>query len=259
VPPPMVMSKVATSPDGDTAIGQKADPAAPKVAGVSCSSEPGEVPSSDALPFVFHPPAVGSGMTTPVVPVPVIVVEAEPAEVATVSVAVATDVSVGAKVIVAMTDWPAASDAPTAGKPVADNGADGPDMELIVNGLPPVLAIVTVRVVLVPIETDPKSMAPGVTDRTPGREAPTPVRDTVAFPADVARLSAPVAVPDAVGANVAVAMTVVPGAIAVPAAGHPITLYGAEGEVPDVTVRGLPPVLLMLIVRDAEDPVVTVP
>src|ERR1700694_4155787 len=103
VPLPIVASKDALRFPEGTAVGQNEDPDAYAVAGVSCNSDPAVVPNNDALPFSFHPPAVGSGITTPDTPVPESDTIALPAELATVSESVEVVAAVGANVTVGVT------------------------------------------------------------------------------------------------------------------------------------------------------------
>jgi len=107
-------------------------------------------------------------------PVPESATAPVPTELTTLSVALEATALLGAKVTVAATDWPADSVVPTAGRPAAENGAAKLPIELMVSALPPVFAIVTVCVALLPTSTFPNGCEAGVTDSTPGCAAAAP-------------------------------------------------------------------------------------
>ena len=167
LPPVMVVVNSTVSPLVGTAVGQKALPARKIWLGVSWSNAPGVVPRRDADPLMVHPPWDGSGIVTVAVAVPVSVVVVVPALLAMVSVPVKVPAAAGAKLEVAVRVAPGARVAPLAGRPATVNGAAGAVIELIVSGLPPVLAMVMLRLLLEPMTIVPWSTV-GVVVRMPG-------------------------------------------------------------------------------------------
>lgn len=78
----MTVSNDTVSEVDGTGVGQNALPASTGSGGVSCSSDPGAVPSSEALPLSVQPPLTGGGTTVPFeawpVPVNVTVCSTDP-------------------------------------------------------------------------------------------------------------------------------------------------------------------------------------
>ena len=120
------------------------------------------VPKSSVSGSTESTPGVGTA------PMPVSAAVAVPAELAMVSVPLKVPLPVGVNVEVAVVLAPGASVVPVAGSPLIVNGALGCVAVPIVSGLPPVLAMVMVRVLVWPVRTVPWSTGPGVTASTPG-------------------------------------------------------------------------------------------
>ena len=219
--------------------------------------------NDDVVPVVTEPNASVAGVTESTAagrtPVPLIPTDPEPTELVTVSVAFDVVAAVGAYATVADTDAPAAIVAPTAGKPVTLYGALRLVTAVIVNGLPPVFAIVTLFDDVVPVVMLPNVSVAGDTESTAGGNTPVPVSDTEDVPAELTTVNVPLEAVAATGAKFTVAVTDCPAAMLVPAAGRPVAEKGAAGLVVDEIVSGLPPVFAMVTVRGAVVPVVTLP
>src|SRR5690349_8278257 len=140
-----------------------------------------------ADPFSCHTPVAGGGTETgpppPLVPVPERFTVALPPSVTSEMDPVDEVAAVGVNVTVAVTLAPATICAFAAGRPVAENGADGPVTDVTVIVALPAFLIVTVDCELEPTVTLPNGTEVGVTESTgAAAEVPVPDNDTVALP-----------------------------------------------------------------------------